>query len=110
MRRHLRAGEGCVSFRWRYLAAAALAGYLALGLLTLLRFPIVWMDEPWYTQPAWSFLTTGQFSAPMFTGEYGQEVSNVAYGRIYLLLNAVIFGTLGLGPYQARVLSLLAGI
>jgi 4-amino-4-deoxy-L-arabinose transferase-like glycosyltransferase len=92
------------------LGAIAIATYVAIGLLTLARMPIVWLDEPWYTQPAWSFVTNGSFGMPMFAGLHGLDQDNVAFGRIYLGGIAVSFKLLGLGPFQARLPSFVAGL
>jgi 4-amino-4-deoxy-L-arabinose transferase-like glycosyltransferase len=84
--------------------------YIGFHFATLSRFPPVWMDEPWYTQPAWSFATEGTFAEPMFEGLYGHEISNVAYGRIYLATAALFFRLFDVGVYQARTPSLLCGL
>jgi 4-amino-4-deoxy-L-arabinose transferase-like glycosyltransferase len=89
---------------------AAAGAYVLAGLLTLARVPLVWQDEPWYTQPAWSFATNGTFAEPMFPGLHGLDISNVAYGRIYEVSVATAFTLFGVGPLQARLISFLAGL
>ena len=84
--------------------------YGVVSLLTLARVPIVWVDEPWYAQPAWSLATSGSFGNPMFPDLHGMAESNVAFGRIYLGGVGLILKLLGLGVFQARLLSLVAGL
>lgn len=92
------------------LSAIVVATYVAIGLFTLARMPIVWLDEPLYTQPAWSLVTRGSLGMPMFPGLHGLDQDNVVFGRIYLGAIAVSFKLLGLGPFQARLPSFLAGL
>ena len=92
------------------LSAIVVATYVAIGLFTLARMPIVWLDEPLYTQPAWSFVTNGSFGMTMFPGLHGLDQTNVVFGRIYLGYIAVSFKLLGLGPFQARLPSFVAGL
>lgn len=99
-----------MSTRQLVAAVAALGAYVGLHLLTLGRMPMVGLDEPWYTQPAWSFANNGSFGSPMFAGLHGLEYDNVLFGRIYLAIEALSFKFLGLGPFQARLPSLLAGL
>jgi 4-amino-4-deoxy-L-arabinose transferase-like glycosyltransferase len=96
--------------RNRALGLVAVVAYVLVGLVTLSHVPLVWMDEPWYTQPAWSFATNGTFAQPMFPGLHGLDVSNVAYGRIYLAAVAAVFKVFGVGPFQARLISFVAGL
>jgi len=84
--------------------------YLIAYFVSANWFPRVWMDEPWYTQNAWTYIQQGTFGNPMFSGLYGLEKSNVVYGRIYLLAAAASFSLFGLGYRQARLPSLLWGV
>lgn len=92
------------------LSAIGVASYVAIGLFTLARMPIVWLDEALYTQPAWSFVTGGTFGMTMFPGLQGLDQDNVVFGRIYLGAIALSFKLLGLGPFQARLPSFVAGL
>lgn len=92
------------------LSAIVVATYVAIGLFTLARMPIVWLDEPLYTQPAWSLVTRGSLGMPMFSGLHGFDQDNVVFGRIHLGAAAASFKLLGLGPFQARLPSFLAGL
>lgn len=91
------------------LVALLAVAYVAFGLWTLTAFPIVWEDEPWYTQSAWAFLEDGAFTLPMFADLGGFDQDNVVYGRSYLGAMAIAFELGGLSPYAARLVSLLSG-
>jgi 4-amino-4-deoxy-L-arabinose transferase-like glycosyltransferase len=86
------------------------AAYVLIGLNSLTRYPLVWMDEPWYTQPAWSFATTGRFGEPMFADYANLGAENLVYGRIYLFAAAVSMHFLGPDVMGARLPSFLAGL
>lgn len=66
---------------------------------------MVWMDEPWVVQSAWSFSANGDFSIPMFADLAGFDRDNVAFGRLYLIFVASVFEILGTDPYSARLIS-----
>jgi 4-amino-4-deoxy-L-arabinose transferase-like glycosyltransferase len=89
-------------------ALLALVAYGLVGAATLTALPIVWMDEPWYTQSAWDFVQHGTFTLPMFADLAGFDVENVLYGRIYLAAMALAFEVLGVDPFAARLVSLVA--
>src|SRR3990172_8003814 len=92
------------------MTSIVVAAYIAIGLISLARVPIVWLDEPLYTQPAWSLVTNGSLGMPMFSGLHGFDQDNVIFGRIHLGAVAASFKLLGLGPFQARLPSFLAGL
>jgi 4-amino-4-deoxy-L-arabinose transferase-like glycosyltransferase len=92
------------------LTALVVATYVFVSMFTLARVPIVWLDEALYTQPAWSFVTSGSFGMTMLPDLHGFDQTNVAFGRIYLGAVAVSYKLLGLGPFQARLPSLVAGL
>lgn len=96
--------------RHRSLSVIVIATYVVVGLFTLARVPIVGLDEPMYTQPAWSLATRGSFGMSMFPGLHGLDRDNVVFGRIYEGAVAVSFKLLGLGPWQARLPSFMAGL
>lgn len=73
------------------------------------KYPIIDLDDVWMTEPAWQLLKTGKFSAPMFEGVYGLERSDIYHGRIFGVLQIPFLYFFGLGPYQARIGSLLSG-
>ncbi len=83
---------------------------IVFNLLTLKNIPQVWMDEPWYKENAWTFVQEGHFGNKMFSGLYGLEKNNVAYGRLYLLAEAASFKLFGLGPFQARLPQFIFGL
>ena len=92
------------------MTSIVVAAYIAIGLISLARVPIVWLDEPLYTQPAWSLVTNGSLGMPMFSGLHGFDQDNVIFGRIHLGAVAASFKLLGLGPFQARLPSFLAAL
>lgn len=91
-------------------ALAAMSAYVGAHLLTLGRMPIVGLDEPQYTEPAWSLASGGHLGTPMFAGLHELEYDNVLFGRIYVGAEALSFKLFGLGPFQARLPEFLAGL
>ena len=85
-------------------------GYIAVNLLTLVKFPIVWRDEAMLSQPAWQFLKTGNFSSNSFGELYDLEKIDSYPGRIHFIFLAIAFKIFGCGIYQARFISFLSGL
>ena len=94
----------------RLIAIGIAVAYVLIGLATLTMFPLVWMDEPWVVQSAWSFSANGDFSIPLFADLAGFDTDNVAFGRLYLLLVAGVFEALGTSAYTARLVSFGASL
>ena len=84
--------------------------YVVIGLATLTVFPMVWMDEPWIIQSAWSFSANGDFAIPMFADLAGFDDDNVAFGRLYLIAVAGAFEALGTNALTARLVSFVASL
>jgi 4-amino-4-deoxy-L-arabinose transferase-like glycosyltransferase len=84
--------------------------YVLFGLATLTVIPSVWVDEAWYTQPAWSFVTQGTFALPMFDDLAGVDQDNVVMGRVYLLLMAIAFWVGDVSVAAVRMVSFVSGL
>lgn len=88
-----------------------IAFFVGFHLFTLKNIPQVWMDEPWYTENAWTFVKEGHFGNKMFSVLFGLEKSNIAHGRLYLLVEALSFKIFGKpGPFQARLPQFIFGL
>ena len=84
--------------------------YILFGLATIKVYPRVWVDEAWYTQPAWSFVDQGSFTLPMFDGLAGVDRDNVVMGRVYLLLMAGAYWLSDVNVTAVRLVSFMAGL
>ena len=92
------------------ITAGLVVGYALFGLATLTVFPTVWVDEAWYTQPAWSFATNGTFALPMFDHLAGVERDSVVMGRIQLLLSAIAYRIGGVDVATVRIVSFVSAL
>jgi 4-amino-4-deoxy-L-arabinose transferase-like glycosyltransferase len=92
------------------ITTALVGGYILFNLATLTVFPTVWIDEAWYTQPAWSYTVDGTFALPMFDELAGVDRDNVVMGRVYLLLMALAFWVGDVSAASVRMVSLLSGL
>lgn len=84
---------------------------LALHLLSLTRYPIVFIDEPWYANASWNWLTKGVNADSMHAGTPNPG----GYGWLYWpflgnLPEVLLFAALGPGLFQARLAAWLFGI
>ena len=84
---------------------------MAIQLGTLTRFPEIHPDEPWFSNAAWNWLTTGVNFDTMHAGvldQFGYAwVRRSFLGELPWLVS---FATLGLGFFQARFASWLLGV
>lgn len=87
-----------------------MVAYVFVGLATLTVFPLVWSDEAWYTQSAWSLSADGSFALPMFADFAELDVDNTVYGRLYMMAVAAAFEAMGVSAWSARLVSFLSGI
>lgn len=83
-----------------------LSFYIAINLLTLCKFPSIWRDDAYFSDPAWQFLKKGSF----YSGLFESYENNIWYGRIHLISLSLIFNFFGCGPYQARIVSFISGL
>ena len=97
--------------RFKFLLIAILSlAYIIINLFTLCKFPSVWRDDGFISEPAWQFLKNGTFGTNLFDGIYPCYKSDIVYGRIHLLSIALLFKLFGCDPYFARLVSFLCGI
>src|SRR5262245_30636104 len=83
--------------------------FAVLNLYLLDQQPIVTVDEPWYSDAAFTFTRTGHFTPTMFNGMH-YNLEGKYHWSVRELLLAVVFKIFGFGVYQARFLSFLSGV
>ena len=87
------------------------AALLAVSLVFLTRYPVVFIDEPWYSDVAWNLITTGVNFDTMHAGALDQWPDSwVRWPLIGNLPFAASFALLGLGLFQARLASWIFGV
>lgn len=90
---------------------ALLVGWYALATLPYLSdFPLVDWAQPMIAAPAYKLATQGIYGSDMFTGFYRSELHNYDHMPLYPLLLSLAFKALGLGVWQARLVSVLSGL
>lgn len=93
------------------LSAVATALVLVYHLFYLTKYPLAFGDESWFSNATWNWLQTGVNFETMFTGvldQFGHEwVQRPFIGEAPWLLS---FALLGLGLFQARLVSWLFGL
>jgi 4-amino-4-deoxy-L-arabinose transferase-like glycosyltransferase len=89
-------------------AFVAVATFALVQFATLARAPLMFVDEPWYMECAWTLANTGHTGSPAWTGLFGLERANVAYGHLYLALHGLFLRILGVNLYASRLPELLA--
>ncbi len=87
-----------------------MAWYLLATLPYLQDFPRMEWAQPMIAAPAWRLADQGIFGSEMFAGFYGAEEHNYDHMPLYGLFLALSFKILGLGIWQARMVSVLAGL
>jgi len=93
-----------------FIGIILIIGVLLFHQQTLLLFPIVHGDEPWFADAIWNFVNNGQIFDTMHSGaldQFGYEWSR----RYFLGITpwAMMFSVAGVGLYQARLMSLIVG-
>ena len=91
-------------FLWVILLATF--SVVVVHLIFLTRFPTVLIDEPWYSNAAWTWLKEGRNFDTMHAG--GRD--HVVWPYIGNLPLVASFATFGLGLFQGRFISWLFGI
>lgn len=95
--------------RTKALVALLFFIFLVFNIFSITKYPPVAADEAWMNESAWNFLKAGNFNEPMFSGLIEFKNGYFAFGRLYLAIQAAVFKVFGLGFWQARLLSLVAG-
>ena len=94
-----------------YAIAIALLGLACVAvvmfhLITLTRFPPIFIDESWYSNVVWNWLTTGENADTLHSG-MPVTLRWPYLGNLPLLLSFALFD---LGFFQARLVSWLFGV
>ncbi|KPJ85436.1 MAG: hypothetical protein AMS18_16310 [Gemmatimonas sp. SG8_17] len=84
--------------------------FLSATLPYLGDYPMLDWAQMGIAAPAHKLATEGIYGNDLFTGFYASELRNYEYMPAYPLLVAFSFKILGLGVWQARVVSVLAGL
>jgi 4-amino-4-deoxy-L-arabinose transferase-like glycosyltransferase len=81
--------------------------FILLYSFNLDKFPRVWTDEAWFSNPAYALITLGKLGTTMKAG----TIANYTYWQppVYLLLLAGSFKLFGFGLTQARMVSVFLG-
>src|SRR5437867_12626523 len=88
-----------------------LIGWYSLATLPYLGdFPLLEWAQMGIAAPAYKLATQGVYGNDLFSGFYRTETYNYEYMPLYPLLVALSFKILGLGVWQARIVSVLCGL
>lgn len=80
--------------------------YIIFHITFLDKYPLIWVDDGIYIEPAWWYLKYGRFASEQFSGFIKLEITNAIWGRLYLLSKSISFLIFDLGPFQGRIPSL----
>jgi 4-amino-4-deoxy-L-arabinose transferase-like glycosyltransferase len=96
--------------RWTVLLLLMLlVTYWALSLDRLTLFPPMSEDEPWLAATSYKMATQGVYGNDLFAGYYGRERHDYNHPPVYILLQALLFRSAGLGVLQMRFLPVACG-
>ena len=97
--------------RWfMALALALLSAWYGLATLPYLAdFPLIDWAQPMIAAPAYQLAEQGVYGSEMFTGFYRAEIRNYDHMPLYPLFLSAAFKGAGLGVWQARWVSVMAG-
>ena len=84
--------------------------YLVATLPYLADYPTVDWGQMGIAAPAYKLASHGVYGHDLFAGYYHSELRNYAYMPLYPVLVALSFKVLGLGVWQARLVSVLCGL
>ena len=98
--------------RWATIGLMGGAFLAALaGVTVIRRYPVVFLDEPWYANASWQLATRGTNFDSMFTGVLDQwPASWVRWPWLGNVPFAAAFAVGGLGLFQARLTSWIFGL
>lgn len=83
--------------------------YWLLGLAYVDRAPPVHEDEPWIASTGWNLAVRGRLASSMFAGVDGMDRTYYEFMPLYPVVQSIVFGGAGVGLFQARWVSLMAG-
>ncbi|MEN3013175.1 MAG: glycosyltransferase family 39 protein [Endomicrobiia bacterium] len=83
--------------------------YLCWHSFYLSKYPLPNTDDVWLTEPVWRLFTFKKFSSVIFGNVYDLDKTDTYHGRLYSIFHFPIL-LFGLGIYQARLSSLIAGL
>src|SRR5215208_5379311 len=110
-RRYLQLTWKLVCQRQVAIVLAALIGWYGLATLPYLGdFPLLEWAQMGIAAPAYKLAMQGIYGNDLFAGFYRTEAYNYEYMPLYPLLVALSFKILGLGVWQARLVSVLCGL
>ena len=84
--------------------------YLAATLPYLEDFPLMEWAQPMIAAPAWKLASEGVYGSDLFRGFYNADVHNYDHLPVYPLFVSLSFKLFGLGIWQARLVSVIAGL
>jgi len=94
--------------RWP-LAVVGLSVFWGLALTGLTVLPMH-QDEPWIASTGAQLAQTGVYGSAMFAGYYGADQHYYLNMPAYAIVQAGVFRMLGVGVFQMRLVSVMAGL
>lgn len=84
--------------------------FIILYCFNLDKFPHLWLDEAYFSNPAYNLAIAGNFGTSMSYGLY--NIANITYWQppVYFLLLASSFKVFGFGLFQGRIVSVFLGL
>ena len=83
--------------------------YMLLTIPFLGSSPLVWYDEGLLSEPAWHFANGEFFKQPLWTGYLEYESFSTHPNYLFFFVLGIFFKLFGLGIFQARLVSVIAG-
>ncbi|MBI2118320.1 MAG: glycosyltransferase family 39 protein [Elusimicrobia bacterium] len=86
--------------------------YLTISFFYIDKYPSVYGDEALYSEPCLNFLKEGKFSTTLYypPGVGGFDQSNLIHGRIFNLIQVILFKIFGVSIITIRLQSFIASI
>jgi len=84
--------------------------YIGTSLFFLTRYPSVYGDEMFYSEPPINFLEHGDFRSNIYAPKGGFNKSNLVHGRIFNFVQVGIFKVLGVSVFTMRLQAFLSGM
>ncbi len=93
----------------RLLLLGLLAAYLLLAAFRLTMWPLYWIDEAWFMNPAYELSAHGRLGTTLFGPWCNFETHTYVQPPLHLVLLAACFELYGFGLETGRWLSILVG-